>query len=63
MQQCDVISEKFSAYNLADEFINFKKTLIANRKYKLAVAAKSANWGKFFLAVFRWMKNLADLAV
>ena len=59
----DVISEKFSAYiNLAGEFINFKRTLIAKRKYKLAGAAKSAKWGKFFFAVFRQMKNLEVLA-
>ena len=42
----DVISEKFSAYNLVGEFINFLRMLIANRKYKLAGAAKSAEWGK-----------------
>ena len=59
----DVISEKFSAYiNLAGEFISFKRTLIAKRKYKLAGAAKSAKWGKFFFAVFRQMKNLEVLA-
>ena len=41
----DVISEKFSGYNLAGEFGKFLRTLIANRKYILAVAAKSAKWG------------------
>ena len=34
-QQCDVISEKFSAYNVAGEFIHFLRTLIANQNYKL----------------------------
>ena len=62
-QQCDIISKKFSAFNLAGKFINFSRTPIANQNYKLAVAAKSTNWGKFFKAVFRWMKNVADLAV
>ena len=42
LQQCDVISQKFSAYNLAGEIINFERILIANRKFELAVAAKSA---------------------
>ena len=43
----DVISKKFYTYNLAGEFDKFLRTLIANRKYKLAVpvAAKSAKWG------------------
>ena len=45
------------------ELYKFKRTLIDNQKYKIAVAAKSARWGKFFLAVFRCMKNVADLAV
>ena len=42
-----VISEKFSAYNLAGEFVLSLRTLIANKKYtgRLAVAAKSAKWG------------------
>ena len=34
------ISEKFSAYSLAAEFSKSLRTLIANRKGKLAVAAK-----------------------
>ena len=39
----DVISEKCSAYNLAGEFVSFRRTLIANQKYKLVVVAvKSA---------------------
>ena len=42
----DVISEKFSAYNLAGEIINLKKNLFRSLKIKLAVAAKSANWAK-----------------
>ena len=36
--------EKFSAYNLAGEFFKILRTLIANRKYKLAAADKSAKW-------------------
>ena len=40
-----VISEKLRAYNLAGEFINFLRALIANQKYKLAVVALSAKWG------------------
>ena len=42
----DVISKKFYTYNLAGEFDKFLRTLIANRKYKLAVpvAAKSAKF-------------------
>ena len=39
---CDVISKIFIAYNLAGEFVIFLRTLIANRKYRLAVAAMSA---------------------
>ena len=35
--------KKFSAFNLVGEFVNFM--FIDNRKYKLAVAAKSATWG------------------
>ena len=42
-----------SAYNLAGELIKFLEPLIANRKYNLAVAAKSAKWGLKSLAVFR----------
>ena len=60
---CDVISKIFIAYNLAGEFVIFLRTLIANRKYRLAVAAMSARWGKKYLAVFRSMKNLADLVI
>ena len=37
--------KKFSAYNLAAEFGKFFRKLIANRKFKLAVIAKSAKWG------------------
>ena len=41
----DVISEKLSANNLAGEFLKFLRTLmIADRKYNLAVVAKSAKW-------------------
>ena len=36
----DVISEKIRAHNLAGEFVKFLRKLIANQKYKLAVAAK-----------------------
>ena len=39
VQQCDAVSEKISVYNLAGEFINFWRMIIANQKYKLAVAA------------------------
>ena len=56
------MSEKFCAFNLAGELYQFERTLIDNQKKKLAVAAKSANWGPKNLAVFRCMKNLADLA-
>ena len=47
----DVISEKFSAFNLAGEFINFLRTRIHNQKYKIAVATKSAKWGQFFCSL------------
>ena len=33
------MSEKFSALNLVVELYKFKRTLIADQKYKLAVAA------------------------
>ena len=36
----DVISEKFSTYNLVGEILKFLRTLIALQKYKLALAAK-----------------------
>ena len=36
----DVISEKFSTYNLVGEILKFLRTLIAMQKYKLALAAK-----------------------
>ena len=32
----DVVSEKFSAYNLAGELVKFLRTQIANRNYVLA---------------------------
>ena len=35
---------------------------MSNRKYKLAVAAKSAKWGYKNVADFCSIKNLADLA-
>ena len=38
----DVMSEKFSAFNLAGELYQFQRKLIANQKCKLAVAAMSA---------------------
>ena len=58
------LPEKFSAINLAAEFIKFLRPLIANRKCILAVAAKSAKWGYIFLKqFFGSMKNLADVAV
>ena len=58
------LSEKFSAINLAAEFIKFLRPLIANRKCILAVAAKSAKWGYIFLKqFFGSKKNLADVAV
>ena len=56
------MSEKFSAFNLAGELYQFERTLINNQKKKLPVADKFAEWGKKNLAVFRCMKNLADLA-
>ena len=37
-----LISEKFSGYSSTAEFSKYLRTLIANRKGKLAVAAKSA---------------------
>ena len=42
----EVISEKFSAYNLAGKVLKFLRKLIANRKFKLAIAIKSAKLGK-----------------
>ena len=36
--------------------------LIDNQKFNLAIGAMSAKWGKK-IAVLRYMKNLADLAV
>ena len=39
------ISKQLSAYNLVGEFDKFLRTLIANCKYKLAVATKSAKRG------------------
>ena len=48
-----VIFEKFSTYNLAAELSKFLRTLIANKKCKLAVAAKFSKWGQKNLAVFR----------
>ena len=49
----DVLYEKFSTYDLAGEFVKIVRTLIANnRKYKLAIAAKSTKWGKQNLSSF-----------
>ena len=45
--------KNFSTYILAAELSKFLSTLIAYQKCKLAVAAKSAKWGKKKLAVFR----------
>ena len=45
------------------EFSKFLKMLIDNQKCKLAVAGKSAKWGKKIFAVFHWTKHFADLAV
>ena len=45
----DVISEKFSTYNLVGEILKFLRTLIAMQKYKLALAAK---WSKKKLSSF-----------
>ena len=42
----EVISEKFCAYNLAGKVLKFLRKLIANRKFKLAIAIKSAKLGK-----------------
>ena len=58
----DVMSEKCSAFNLLGELYQFERTLIDHQKNKLAVAASLLSEANKNLAVFRCMKNLADLA-
>ena len=56
------MSEKCSAFNLLGELYQFERTLIDHQKNKLAVAASLLSEANKNLAVFRCMKNLADLA-